>query len=117
MPAAHLPQPPPPPLSCRFIHSYSRSPAQTIGSVVCTNLASGSRHELVEVCTIHMSDMPDDVIDKLIDEGDVMWCAGGLMVEHPLVVPYITSIEGTQEAVMGLGKEAVMQVLVEAAGL
>lgn len=108
---------PPPPLSCRFIHSYSRSPAQTIGSVVCTNLASGSRHELVEVCTIHMSDMPDDVIDKLIDEGDVMWCAGGLMVEHPLVVPYITSIEGTQEAVMGLGKEAVMQVLVEAAGV
>lgn len=101
----------------RFIHSYSRSPAQTIGSVVCTNLASGSRHELVEVCTIHMSDMPDDVIDKLIAEGDVMWCAGGLMVEHPLVEPYITSIEGTQEAVMGLGKEAVMQVLVEAAGL
>lgn len=104
-------------LVCRFIHSYSCSPAQTIGSVVCTNLASGSRHELVEVCTIHMNDMPDDVIDKLIAEGDVMWCAGGLMVEHPLVVPYITSIEGTQEAVMGLGKETVMQVLVEAAGL
>lgn len=101
----------------RFIHSYSRSPAQTIGSVVCTNLASGSRHELVEVCTIHMSDMPDDVIDKLIAEGDVMWCAGGLMVEHPLVVPYITCIEGTQEAVMGLGKEAVMQVLCEAGGV
>jgi septum formation protein len=64
-----------------------------------------------------MSDMPDDIINKLIAEGDVMWCAGGLMVEHPLIVPYITSIEGTQEAVMGLGKEAVMQVLVEAAGL
>jgi septum formation protein len=61
--------------------------------------------------------MPDDVIDQLITEGDVMWCAGGLMVEHPLVVPYITEIEGTQEAVMGLGKESVMQVLLEAAGL
>jgi len=64
-----------------------------------------------------MNDMPDDVIDKLIAEGDVMWCAGGLMVEHPMVVPYITSIEGTQESVMGLGKEAVMQVLTEAAGV
>jgi hypothetical protein len=104
-------------LLCRFIHSYSKSPAQTIGSVLCTNVATGSRHETVEVCTIHMSDMPDDVIDKLIEEGDVMWCAGGLMVEHPLVVPYITQIDGTQESVMGLGKEAVMSVLVAAAGL
>jgi septum formation protein len=64
-----------------------------------------------------MNDMPDDVIDKLIEEGDVMWCAGGLMVEHPLVVPYITHIDGTQESVMGLGKEAVMSVLVAAAGM
>ncbi|WIA15030.1 hypothetical protein OEZ85_001731 [Tetradesmus obliquus] len=101
----------------RFIHSYSRSPAQTVGSVLCTNVATGSRHQTVEVCTIHMNDMPDDVIDQLIAEGDVLWCAGGLMVEHPLVVPYITQIEGSQESVMGLGKEAVMSVLVAAAGL
>lgn len=84
---------------------------------MCTHLGSGARAELVEVCTIHMSDMPDDVIDALIAEGDVMWCAGGLMVEHPLVTPHITSIEGSQESVMGLGREAVMQVLCEAAGV
>eukprot|EP00882_Tetradesmus_deserticola_P005756 GHRQ01006061.1.p1 GENE.GHRQ01006061.1~~GHRQ01006061.1.p1 ORF type:complete len:232 (+),score=77.71 GHRQ01006061.1:691-1386(+) len=101
----------------RFIHSYSKSPAQTIGSVICTNVATGRRHDTVEVCTIHMSDMPDDVIDKLIEEGNVMWCAGGLMVEHPLVLPHIIHIDGTQESVMGLGKEAVMNVLVAAAGL
>jgi septum formation protein len=64
-----------------------------------------------------MSDMPDDVIDRLIAEGDVMWCAGGLMIEHPLVTPYITEIQGSQDSVMGLGKEAVMKVLVDAAGV
>jgi len=64
-----------------------------------------------------MSDMPDDVIDRLIAEGDVMWCAGGLMIEHPLVTPYITEIQGSQESVMGLGKEAVMKVLVDADGV
>lgn len=108
---------PPAALPDRFIHSYSKSPAQTIGSVLCTNMTTGSRHETVEVCTIHMSDMPDDVIDKLVEEGDVMWCAGGLMVEHALVVPYIKQIDGSQESVMGLGKEAVMSVLVAAAGM
>lgn len=49
--------------------------------------------------------------------GDVMWCAGGLMIEHPLVTPYITHIDGSQDSVMGLGKDAVIKVLLEAAGL
>lgn len=39
------------------------------------------------------------------------------MIEHPLVTPYITHIDGTQDSVMGLGKEAVMSVLLQAAGL
>lgn len=39
------------------------------------------------------------------------------MIEHPLVTPFITHIDGSQDSVMGLGKEAVMTVLLEAAGL
>ncbi|KAF8060496.1 Eefsec [Scenedesmus sp. PABB004] len=101
----------------RFIHSYAASPAQTVGGVVATRLRTGKRVEAVEVCAIHMTDMPDDVIDALIAEGDVMWCAGGLMVEHPAVVPYVTRIEGTQDAVMGLGRDTVMALLLDAAGI
>lgn len=85
--------------------------------MLATRLADNARHEEVEVCTIHMADMPDDVIDALIAEGDVMWCAGGLMIEHPAVSPYITQLEGSQDSVMGLGKDAVMRVLLRAAGM
>jgi septum formation protein len=86
-----------------------------VGSVVATRLDTGARHALIEECTIHMARMPDDVIERLIAEGDVMWCAGGLMVEHPLVLPFISRIEGTQDSVMGLGRDAVMAVLLQAA--
>ncbi|KIZ04112.1 septum formation protein [Monoraphidium neglectum] len=108
-----------------FIRGYARSPAQTVGSVLCTRLGGGSaggggggdvRIGTVENCTILMDPLPEEAAEKLIEEGEVLWCAGGLMVEHPLVRPHVRGIEGGgEDSVMGLGREAVMRVLVEAA--
>jgi septum formation protein len=36
----------------RFIDGYGRSPASTVGSVVCTNLENGKRVETVDVATV-----------------------------------------------------------------
>ena len=36
----------------RFIDGYGRSPASTVGSIVCTNLESGKRVETVDVATV-----------------------------------------------------------------
>ena len=141
----------------RFIAGYARSPASTVGSVVCTRLrrrrggssssaaapgdssggaaggsggefeaeaADGGEVELeeqlraaaVERCTILMDPLPAASVDALIEEGEVLWCAGGLMVEHALVRPHVRGIEGGgEDSVMGLGREAVMRVIVEAA--
>jgi septum formation protein len=55
--------------------------------------------------------------EALLQEGEIMYCAGGLMVEHALVAPHVTRIDGPGvDAVMGLGKDAVMRVLLDAAG-
>lgn len=40
-----------------------------------------------------------------------MHCAGGLMIEHELVVPYVTNIDGTIDSVMGLSKSLVSDLL------
>lgn len=37
------------------------------------------------------------------------------MVEHPLVVPHVKRIDGTQDGVMGLAKLLVLKLLMEAA--
>ena len=38
------------------------------------------------------------------------YCAGGLMVEHPRCEPYIASIEGTMDGIMGLDPSLVAKL-------
>lgn len=95
-----------------FIQSYSRSYSRTVGSLLVTNLSSGKSFEAVDTARINFSEIPDSVIDAVISEGLVFRCAGGLMIENPLVEPLITSIEGTTDSVMGLPKLLVVEGLV-----
>lgn len=55
--------------------------------------------------------IPASVVKELCSEGTVLHCAGGLMVEHALVQPYITKIEGSLDSVMGLSKALVLELL------
>ena len=58
---------------------------------------------------------PQDVAQELVKEGKVMWCAGALMIEHPLVEPLIGKIEGTSDSIMGLSKALTMQLVTDMA--
>ncbi|KAM0822453.1 hypothetical protein ACQ4PT_071478 [Festuca glaucescens] len=74
----------------KFIQGYSQSHAATIGSVLVTDVKNGSRR---------------GGWDKSeIEEGNVFYVAGGLLVEHPLTSPLVESIVGTMDSVMGLPK-------------
>ncbi|KAA8537622.1 hypothetical protein F0562_027230 [Nyssa sinensis] len=43
--------------------------------------------------TIYFHDIPDQVIDNLIEEGIVLNVAGGLIIEHPLILPYVKQVQ------------------------
>lgn len=58
---------------------------------------------------------PHDVAQELVKEGKVMWCAGALMIEHPLVEPLIGKIEGTSDSILGLSKALTMQLVTDMA--
>lgn len=58
-----------------------------------------------------MFQIPKSVVTKLCSEGTVLQCAGGLMVEHVLVQPYVTKIDGSMDSVMGLSKSLVLKLL------
>lgn len=96
-----------------FIRGYGRSPCQTVGSVVVTDTSSGLQVEGVDTATIHFQPIPDAVIDELVEEGEIFYCAGGLMVEHPKVQPYLDRIDGTEDSVMGLSKMLVQKLIQE----
>jgi len=94
-----------------FIESYGRSPPKTVGSVVITDIASGQRLEGVDTATIHFLPFPEEVIGQLLSDEMILKCAGGLMVEHDLVQPYLERIEGTIDSVMGLSKPLVYDLI------
>ena len=85
-----------------FINRYSNSCCSTVGSIVLTNLNNGKQVSGVDTATIHFDAIPQHVIDEIIEEGEVINCAGGLMVEHPLLQPYIKQVDGTNDSLMGL---------------
>ena len=59
--------------------------------------------------------IPPQVVDALAAQGEVMHCAGALMIENELTRPYLRGItNGGEDAVMGLSKETVAALLNQA---
>ena len=98
-----------------FVSRYAHSPPSTVGSCVLTHLPSGIQVSGVDTATIYFkSTVPTDLIDNLLkDDAPVLSCAGGLMIEHPLVREHVDRIDGTEDSVMGLSKDLVLKLLEE----
>ncbi|KAB2040810.1 hypothetical protein ES319_D02G108600v1 [Gossypium barbadense] len=98
----------------QFIKGYSGGHAATVGSVLVTNLKTGFRKGEWDRVEIHFHEIPDEVIEKLIEEGNVLHVARGLLIEHPLIKPYIKQVVGTIDSVMGLPKAPTEKLIKEA---
>lgn len=99
-----------------FVSRYACSPPKTVGAVVLTHVPSGIQVSGVDSATIvfRPSVVDANLVDQLLENGaPVLSCAGGLMVEHPLVREHVERIDGTEDSVMGLSKDLVLQLLQE----
>jgi len=99
----------------QFVQGYGKSPCSTVGSCVLTHLPTGISVKGVDTATIHFKPtINGDLVDKMLAENaPILSCAGGLMIEHPLVREHIDRIEGTEDSVMGLSKDLVERLLDE----
>jgi septum formation protein len=101
-----------------FVSQYPQNPPSTVGSCVIHHHPSGIQVSGVDTATVHFrSTLPGDtLVDTLVEQNEpILSCAGGLMVEHPLVQEHVDRIDGTQDSVMGLSKELVLRLLDELA--
>jgi len=94
-----------------FIRSYSNNVCKTVGSVILVDISSGKMVEGVDCAEVHFKDIPDQIVHALVNDEMCLNCAGGLMVEHPLIQQYIDRVDGTIDSVMGLSKELVLRLL------
>ncbi|OMO56911.1 Maf-like protein [Corchorus capsularis] len=97
-----------------FIKGYSGGNAAVVGSVLVTNLQTGTRKGGWESAEVYFHDIPNEVIDSLIDEGIPFKVAGGLMLEHPLTLPFVDAVIGATDTVMGLSKSLTEKLMEEA---
>ncbi|KAH7524093.1 hypothetical protein FEM48_Zijuj06G0082400 [Ziziphus jujuba var. spinosa] len=98
----------------QFMKDYSGGHAATVGSVLVTNLKTGFRKVDWDRVEIYFHEIPDETIETLIEEGTVLKVAGGLIIEHPLILPLIKQVVGTTDSVMGLPKALTERLLKEA---
>ena len=124
-----------------MVAMYVTHPPSTIGSCVLYHHPSGIRVSGTDTATIHFNattlganassskssseggttpptttTIPAShalITDLLALNQPVLSCAGGLMIEHPLVQRHILSIEGTEDSVMGLSKQLVLTLFEE----
>ncbi|GAM21392.1 hypothetical protein SAMD00019534_045670, partial [Acytostelium subglobosum LB1] len=98
---------------CReYLRSYEFHPAECIASVVVVNTQTGKRVQGTDVASMYFKRIPEEVIERLIAQGDVMNCAGGFTAEH--MEEYIDRCEGEFETVMGLPKTMTARLIEEA---
>ncbi len=96
-----------------YIASYKDHPATTITGVVVSNTATGQQAEAVDIVEVFFKPMPEAIVDQLLSEGRVLQAAGGFVVEHPLVQPYVNRIEGDINSVTGLPLEVTLRLIEE----
>ncbi|PQQ09905.1 maf-like protein isoform X1 [Prunus yedoensis var. nudiflora] len=87
---------------------------KVIGSVFVTNLKTGKRQGGCCRAEVYFHVIPEEIIDSLIEEGITLDVAGGLMLEHPLISPFVEAVVGTTDTVMGLPKELTEKLIHEA---
>ncbi|WCJ26680.1 dTTP/UTP pyrophosphatase [Euphorbia peplus] len=96
-----------------FIKGYSGDHAAVVGSILVTNLTTGTRKGAWERAEVYFHKIPDEIIDSLIEDKITYNVAGGLMLEHPLTSPFVEAVVGNTDTVMGLSKALTEKLIAE----
>ncbi|KAJ0239024.1 Maf-like protein [Hirschfeldia incana] len=97
----------------QFIEGYSGSHGGVVGSVIVSNLKTGVQRAGWDKAEVYFQEIPAKVIDDLVDDSITFKVAGGLTLEHPLISPFIDTVVGGVDTVMGLPKELTAKFITD----
>lgn len=95
-----------------FLLTYNSFSPETVAGIVVTNLATGKKIEAVDVARVNFKKFLEEDIDFLIANGDIYNLAGGVDIEG-VWAPFVDSIEGVRDSVIGLPKELTKKLVEE----
>lgn len=94
-----------------FFKSYRDYPAETVTSVMITNLETGTSGWEVDRAKIWFKPIPISNVWLYINSGDPFKHAGGFDHEHPILSYYVDRIEGEPESITGLPVKVTQSML------
>ena len=98
----------------RYLESYRSYPAENVNGVVVVNMETGRRAQGTHVAKVTFKSLPQEFIESFIVSSQAFAHAGGFTVENDEFKPYIESIEGGWDSVMGMPlgllRELIQQV-------
>lgn len=86
----------------RFLESYSESFVETVSGVGIYNTKNKRYVEGCDRVRISFHKIPTEIIDVLVEDEEMQHTAGGFTIEHPLLEPFISFMEGAKDSVWGL---------------
>lgn len=89
--------------------------AETRSALVCCDVESGYCAEALDVARVFVEPLPRQVVEQLLEEREVYGCAGGIMIEHPLVTPHVRILDGTLDSIMGLSLDTTKELMLDVA--
>lgn len=97
----------------RYYQLYAKYPLTTVTAVMAVNSVTGVRKSGIDIISTYLKPIPASVIDQLIDDGEILQCAGAIRLEDPLIAPYIRKMDGTIDSAMGLPKSLTRNLIAE----
>lgn len=98
----------------RFLASYVDAPVEVCGAIVVVNTGTGTRVQALQSAKVYLKPLPEDFIEQYVQSGEALKGAGGFMIQNPIFAPYIERVEGSFDALVGLSKDVLQQLMHEA---
>jgi len=104
-----------------FISRYSGSWVQCVSAVVVHNTRTGQRAAGLDVVTVEFDDIPASAVAEAVRPvagapPAVLSCAGGVMIEHDAIKPFVRRLGGPEDSVFGLPKTLLRDLLAAVGG-
>lgn len=93
--------------------SFKDLPLEAFTAVVVVNISTGKMLDGVDSAKIVFSEIPDDIINELLERDDTYKKAGGFDIEDPVLKPFLKFVKGEKETIIGLPKMLTQNLLKE----
>jgi septum formation protein len=96
-----------------FLASYSNQSCETVSALVVHNSASKQTAEAVHIASVKFLAIGEDVVDRVVNRGEIFQSAGGFRVEDTDLKPLVGELIGGYDSVLGLPGPTLLQLLAE----